>query len=229
MRCRRARQLLFDFVDGAGNESLRAQLDRHLGECGDCERFAAEMSRCLALVRRAPVEPLDENFNWKVRLAVHRERNALRSRSATASAWARAWNLRYALSSGLAFAAVLVVGAVVVLQGDGGARSPSRAVQGDALTQVGVEAPLRSLVPRPGGAPSRNAGNRLVALGESARESASASPGAIDESQTDARIDSLISVDLMRMSPEERARYLERRIIRLQFHLQSQQNAPPQR
>jgi anti-sigma factor RsiW len=229
MTCRRARQLLFDFFDGASNESLRAELDRHLGACAECERFAAEMTRCLALIRRAPVEPLDENFNWKVRLAIHRERNALRSRSASAGAWARAWNLRYVLSTSLAFAAVLVVGAVVLWRGQSPAPTPaSVAARAGAPVRGASEVPVRSLVPGPGTAPWRNQSNHLVALGELEPGNAPASPGAIDEAQTEARIDSLILVDLMRMSPAERERYIQRRIIRLQY-LQSQQDARTQR
>jgi predicted anti-sigma-YlaC factor YlaD len=94
MNCRRARHLLFDFFDGVSNEALRAEVDRHLGECQDCDRFASEMTRSLALLRRVPMEPLDENFNWKVRLAIHREKNAALERAASANAWVRAWNVR---------------------------------------------------------------------------------------------------------------------------------------
>ena len=114
MKCRRVRQLLFDFVDGLGNEALHVEVDRHLAECVDCEKFAAESKRSLALLRRAPVEPLDENFNWKVRLAIHREQRATAKRASSAGAWVRAWNFRYVASTGIAFAFVLGAGIVVV-------------------------------------------------------------------------------------------------------------------
>jgi len=228
MNCRRARHLLFDFVDGMSNESLRAELDRHLGECAECERFAAEMTRALALVRRAPVEALDENFNWKVRLAIHRERNALRSRSASAGAWARAWNMRYALSMGLAFGAVLVVGAVALQRaGDDPLTTAARAPR--TTTASPADAARRTLVPtsRPG--PWNRSSGQLVSLGESSVAGAERPQGAIDEAQSAARIDSLIADDLTRMSPQDRALYIQRWINRLQFHLESQQQSPAQR
>ena len=228
MNCRRARHLLFDFVDGMSNESLRAELDRHISACEECETFAAEMARGLALLRRAPVEPLDENFNWKVRLAIHRERNAVRSRSASAGAWARAWNMRYALSTGLAFGVVLIAGAVV-LERSGEPAPVSTAVRDTPAGDTRAEAPVRTLVPRPSGTPWRSSNGRLVSTGTVESESVSTAPGAIDQSRAEAQIDSLIAQDLMRMTPAERSRYIVRRIDRLQSHLQSQQNAPGQR
>lgn len=229
MNCRRARHLLFDFVDGMGNESSRVELDRHLGECPPCERFAAEMTRALALVRRAPVESLDENFNWKVRLAIHRERNAVRSRSASAGAWARAWNLRYALSTGLAFGVVLVAGAVVVRDMDRPVAPVTTAVREVPAATERAEAPVRSLVPRAGDAtPWRSSSSRLVSLGDGGQASGASSPGAIDPDRAEAKIDSMIAENLNRMTPEERSRYILRRIVQLQSHLQSQQNGPPQ-
>jgi anti-sigma factor RsiW len=135
MNCRRARNLLFDFFDGLSNESLRAEVERHLGECADCERFASEMTRSLALLKHTPVEPLDETFNWKVKLAIHRERNAALSRARSAGTWVRMWNVRYAVSGGLAFGAVLIAGALVLR--DGGMPSPARTL--DPPAQVAQE------------------------------------------------------------------------------------------
>ncbi len=240
MNCRRARHLLFDFVDGLGNESARAELDRHLGQCPPCERFAAEMTRALSLVRHAPVESLDENFNWKVRLAIHRERNATRARAASAGAWVRSWNLRYALSTGLALGAVLVAGAVILprVQGlDAPVTTAVRETAGTPSLASGVQgarpqaqSPVRSLVPRESApAPWQSSAGRLVSLGDGGRADGTASPGAIDPDLAGAQVDSLIAENLERMTPEERSRYLLRRIVQLQSHLQSQQNGPPQR
>lgn len=229
MNCRRAQHLLFDFVDGMSNESLRAELDRHVAACQECETFAAEMARALALLRRTPVEPLDENFNWKVRLAIHRERNAVRSRSASVGAWARAWNMRYALSTGLAFGVVLIAGAVVLERSGEPASPVSTAVRDTPADDTRAEAPVRTLVPRPSSTPWQSSNGRLVSMGTAGSEGASTAPGAIDQSRAEAQIDSLIAEDLMRMTPAERSRYIVRRIDRLQSHLQSQQNAPGQR
>ena len=227
MNCRRARQLLFDFVDGMSHEVSRAELDRHLGECAECERFAAELTKSLALIHQAPVETLDENFNWKVRLAIHRERNQSRSRTEASSAWARAWSRRYALSAGVMFGVVLVVGAVALREMAGPAVTP------DAATRLSSDRPLNAaepIVPRPSSNAGRIGQELMVSSGVSSGGNSigpsQASHGAIDESTTEATIDSLVSADLMRMTPDERSAYIQRRIIRLRLHLQGQQATP---
>jgi hypothetical protein len=235
MNCRRARNLLFDFIDGLSNEASRAEVERHLGECADCERFAAEMTRSLAVLRHVPVEPLDENFNWKVKLAIHRERNAALSRAQSAGAWVKGWNVRYAVSGGLAFGAVLVVGAVLLSDG-GPVPAPSRAT--DSRMQVTQETTGGSAstvdtsrpVPRPANRidPVNNDG-RLVSTGRMG-DNRSSTPvsGAIDMTEAEARLDSLIKSDVSRMSPREAQEYFERLNARLRQHSQSQQ-APAQR
>jgi len=225
MNCRRARQLLFDFVDGMSHEVLRAELDRHLGECVECERFAAELTKSLALIHRTPLETLDENFNWKVRLAIHRERNQSRSRTEASSAWARAWNLRYAMSAGVMFGLVLVVGAVVLRDAVRPAVTPG------AATSVASDRPAdatKPIVPRPSPSASdrRFGPGLMVSSGGNSNASGKVSNGAIDESTTEATIDSLVSADLMRMTPDEKSAYIQRRIIRLQLHLQGQPETP---
>lgn len=233
MNCRRARNLLFDFIDGSSNEALRAEVERHLGECAECERFASEMTRSLALLRHVPVEPLDETFNWKVKLAIHRERNAALSRAQSAGAWVKGWNARYAVSGGLAFGAVLVVGAVLL--SDGRVPAPSRtapSVQvtrqntGNASTQDSGRP-----VPRQTNHMDPVSGDgRLVSTG-TMPENRSPAPisGAIDMTEAEARLDSLIKSDVSRMSPREAQQYFERLNERLRQHSQSQQAAPAQR
>lgn len=231
MNCRRARHLLFDFFDGGSNEALRAEVDRHLGVCADCEQFASEMSQSLALLRRTPVEPLDDTFNWKVKLAIHRERNAALSRARSAGAWVRMWNLRYAVSSGLAFGAVLVAGAI--LMRDGGVTSPERLVTPNTEITQTSEPSGRSPVPHSNvSTPARNGASSLVSTGEARGFHGPAPQGPIDKTEAESRIDSLINIDVMRMSDLERERYMQRRIEnmrRLREFLQSQQPAPAQR
>jgi anti-sigma factor RsiW len=224
MNCRRAQHLLFDFFDGLSNETLRAEVERHLGECADCERFAAEMTRCLALLKRAPVEPLDENFNWKVRLAIHRERNAALSRAHTASAWVRGWNVRYAISSGLAFGAVLVVGAVLLRTGN--VPAPVQLAEPSVQMTPDIAAKNPPPVSHSPMTPLGSNGMRAVSTGVSDEGPTMAPQGAIDETKTEARIDSLINSDVMRMSAAERNLYIQRRIEKLRLHLQSQQSSP---
>jgi anti-sigma factor RsiW len=222
MNCRHARQQLFDFIDGMSHEVLRAELDRHIGECAECERFAAELTKSLALLHRSPMEPLDENFNWKVRLAIHRERNQARSRTEASGAWARAWNRRYALSAGVAFGLVLVVGAVALREATGPAVTPG------APAQVSRDYPVNptELVPHPSSNAGRVGQEVMVSSGGNSSAPSGASHGAIDEATTEATIDSLVAADLMRMTPEERSAYIQRRIIRLRLHLQGQQETP---
>jgi anti-sigma factor RsiW len=224
MNCRRARHLLFDFFDGASNEALRAEVDRHLGECVECDRFASEMTQSLALLRRAPVEPLDDNFNWKVRLAIHREKNSALERAASANAWVRAWNVRYAVSSGLAFGAVLVVGGMLLFRGGGVA--PVQ-VAHNAHDQVIAPGSGPTSVPQ---SPFVNMavptdGMQSVALGGAGRDVGPAPQGAIDETKTDARIDSLINSDVSKLSAAQREQYYQRRIEWLQSK-KIQQRAP---
>jgi anti-sigma factor RsiW len=224
MNCRRARHLLFDFFDGASNEALRAEVDRHLGECEECDRFASEMTRSLALLRRAPVEPLDENFNWKVRLAIHREKNAALERAASAHAWVHAWNVRYVLSTGFAFAAVLVVGGFMLLQ-NGNLPAPVQlATEPSQQENTGVAGPTS--VPRSTlNVPADRGMLSTVSAGNTSGNRSSAPVGAIDESKTAARVDSLINQDVIRLPEHERDQYIQRYIDRLRAR-QSQQPTP---
>jgi hypothetical protein len=220
MNCRRARHLLFDFFDGASNETLRAEVDRHLGECEECDKFASEMTSSLALLRRVPVEPLDENFNWKVRLAIHREKNVALERAASASAWVRTWNVRYVLSTGFALTAVLLAGGMFVAR-NGAVPAPVQLVTQPAQQDKSVpETATPKPVPRSNfKTPVRNDLSSTVSLGARTGDNRSNAPmGAIDE----ARIDSLINMEVMRLPEHERDEYIQRRINALRAR-QSQQ------
>jgi hypothetical protein len=100
MKCRRAKQLVFDFLDGVIADSDRVGLEKHLNECESCETFASQVSRSLDLLHRAPEETPSENFNWKVRLKIAREKNNL----------FKTWNLRFALSAVSTFVLILASG-----------------------------------------------------------------------------------------------------------------------
>ncbi|HEX5131612.1 MAG TPA: zf-HC2 domain-containing protein [Candidatus Krumholzibacteria bacterium] len=233
MKCRRAQQLLFDFFDGLSNETLRAELDRHIGECRECERFASEMSRSLSLLRRAPSASLDENFNWRVRLAIHRERTALRTRDT--GSWVRAWNLRYAAGAGVAFALVLVAG--VALQ-QSGMLDPGSSATVTSTAARDVPA-VREVATRPSGAASlaqpslvpRGASGTLVSDGGGSHSlvEGHAPLGAIDDpARTEAVMDSIFERQLVPLTPEQRAQLIERYIQRLQSRLPGQQPVPSQ-
>jgi hypothetical protein len=110
MKCHRARQLIFDFLDGTIADSDRVVLERHLGECKSCEAFASSIARSLDLLHRAPVEEPSENFNWKVKLRLSKEKNAIREEIAAQRAAFKSWNLRFALSALSAFVLVIASG-----------------------------------------------------------------------------------------------------------------------
>ena len=110
MKCRRARKLVFEFVDGLSDETLKLELERHLEECGPCADLASQLTRSLDLIHRVPEEPVDENFTWKVRLAIHKERQLLQDQVAEPGRLFRAWNLRYAASAVAGLAVVVTAG-----------------------------------------------------------------------------------------------------------------------
>lgn len=223
MKCRRVRQLLFDFVDGLGDETLHAEVDRHLAECSECEKFAAESTRSLAFLRRAPVEPLDDNFNWKVRLAIHREQRATAKRAGSTGAWVRAWNFRYVASTGVAFALVLGAGIVVVnnfVPSEPSLPSVSRE-SAPSRGNVAHYPAGRSTLASPSMVSPGRQGSMLVS-NPSSRVLDSSEPvarGAIDRYAEENAIDSLINAHLMGLTPEMRDRIIQRQI----HWLQSQQ------
>jgi hypothetical protein len=212
MNCRRARNLVFELVDGLPDERVRADLESHLAACPECEDLANQLTRSMDLVHRAPVEELDENFNWKVRLAIHRERQAMAS-PARGRADFRAWNLRYAASAVGAFA--LVVAAGWLAFGTGTLR-----LEKDAATP----ALMSRLVTNSGGYSDFGQRGRSAAspVSEGVGVRAKAGParqGAIGESNTPAYLDSLLRVETMDMTDAERIQYLEARIRLYNQHL----------
>jgi anti-sigma factor RsiW len=227
MKCRRVRHLLLDFVDGLGNEAQHAEVDRHLAECKECESFAVQMRQSLVLLRRVPAAALDENFNWKVRLAIHREEKANARRAASTGAWVRAWNFRYVASTGVAFALVLGAGVVVMQRVSPTSTETSIAVQEPAAaaqtgTRYVASAPSRPRVFSP--APSSLV-NR-VSTGGPSPETANVTRDPIDRFQQEVAIDSLLDAPLRNMTPEMRRRCIQRQIHRLQSRLEIEPTAP---
>jgi anti-sigma factor RsiW len=226
MKCRRTRYLLLDFVDGHGNEALHAEVDRHLAECTECERFAAETKHSLALLRRVPVELLDENFNWKVRLAIHREEKANAKRVALGGAWVRTWNVRYAASAGVAFSLALLAG-IAVLRDFGSPSSTTGPVvdRTAAVTQPTSRNEFTQSRPTRSGSPVVSVSDgRFPASARMARPSVR---GAIDPFAQEGAVDSLIDARLVGMTPEMRARFIQRQIHRLQSQLENQSAPKP--
>ena len=113
MNCRRAKKLVFNFLDGMINDQDRLALESHLGECSKCEAMAASLTKSLDLLHRLPPAELDENFNWKVRLRLAREKNAA-ARPVDTHSWARSWNRRFAFSALSTFVVAIAIGYVVM-------------------------------------------------------------------------------------------------------------------
>jgi hypothetical protein len=220
---------LLDFVDGRGNEALHAEVERHLTGCGECETFSSELSRSLAWLRRAPVEALDDTFNWKVRLAIHREQKANARGTASAGAWIRAWNLRYVASTGVAFALVLVAGVVTTRQTAPSLPASSTSIATHPASRVA--SPMTpSMTPNPAGnnATLRSVGSSGNVSGDRADAFVRVSPtaevrGAIDRYAQEVAMDSIIDARLGNMTPEMRTRCIRRQIHRLQSQLENQE------
>jgi hypothetical protein len=110
MRCRQAKRLLFDYIDGVISEADRVGLERHLGECTACEANAASLTSSLDLLHRLPIESPSENFNWKLRLRLARERSAWHDPAETERAWQRRWSVRFTAGVVTGFTAIVVGG-----------------------------------------------------------------------------------------------------------------------
>jgi hypothetical protein len=110
MRCRHAKKLIFGYIDGVISESDRVGLENHLRECSACEATASSLARSLDLLHRVPSAAPSENFNWKLRLRLAREKSAWRDDAQSIPTWQRAWNTRFALAALSTFAVVLIAG-----------------------------------------------------------------------------------------------------------------------
>lgn len=118
MKCRRARRMMNDFLDGAIGDRDRLILEEHLAGCASCDRMAKNLSKSLELLRRLePVQP-DENFTWNVRLRIAREKQALAEAASSYGGAFGFFNRRFAASAVAAFAAV-VIGGYAVMQSSG--------------------------------------------------------------------------------------------------------------
>ena len=224
MNCRRSKKLLFEFVDGLTDEKLRLDLEQHIGECAECEKLATSLSSSLALIRRTPQEPVDENFNWKVRLAIRRERSEMQELLASQGSLFRAWNIRYGMSAAAGFVAILVAGWLTI-------SLTSPAPVGDPLLTTGprtepapqTEAGLGDPVRTRHSVPGMTGPSGLVAGGNSgARSPQAPRVGAIDAAavvHNPAAFDSLFQVQTQHMTEDVRMRILEQYMMLMQKRL----------
>ena len=235
MNCRRAKKLIFEFVDGLSDEKVQLDLERHLGECPECDTLASQLTQSLDFIHRAPQEEVDENFNWKVRLAIHKERNAIQERAASQGSLFRAWNFRYAASAVSGFAVILVAGWLAINAG----LTPvpvSEPLNGEDLAgmlddkviatfneaESVAETPMTKARPN-GPVVNRPASPGLLAstVADGAQKSPSEPrAGAIDRVGSSAELDSLVNLETKGLSESQRVRYFEKRISQLQDHLE---------
>jgi hypothetical protein len=110
MKCRRAKTLIYDFIDGMIGDQDRVALEMHLTECKSCESMATSLSKSLDLLHSVPQVQPSDNFNWKVRLGITQARNAMASDTATERTWMRSWNIRFAFSAISTFVVVATSG-----------------------------------------------------------------------------------------------------------------------
>jgi len=242
MKCRNAKNLIFEFIDGLEDDTKRLELEQHLAGCGDCDKFATQLTRSLDLLHRSPRERTSDNFAWKVRLKINQERNAVQGRQASYGAIVRSWNLRYATAA-VAAAAVVLIGGLALYQS--GLMPTSPLTDGRSTVTTETPAGMRELrgpaeVAGDGDRPSTtaDAGGQatqsrpmLISPNRPRMVSDSGVGGRsrgriigvdlIDRSAplSVAQMDSLVYAQLEQLSPDEQVRYLNQYIVLLQRHL----------
>lgn len=233
MKCRNAKKLVFEFLDGLSDEKVRLELEQHLSECGECEKLASQLTRSMDLLHRAPLETPSENFNWQVRLKLNKDRNAIQERAASQGSWLRGWNLRFAASGAAAFAVIVAAGVIAYNAG----MNPLEGVAPAGTAQI-VAAPAEKnegMIPADGirsterlamnedrmVMPPSSGPGRLTSFGVSSRaESRTAkTPLNRNGSAVALDLDSMVRKDLSSMERDERVRYLETCVELMKRHL----------
>lgn len=250
MRCRRARKLTFEFIDGRIDDVKRLELEKHLAECAECEKFSSQLTRSMDLVHRAPVEMPDENFAWKVRLKLNQERKAIKRSTASDGSLIRSWNVRYAAGAVAACAVVVVAGFLAVQQGLDvfGPKNTLEAASPEVAADAGNTADPASVASETSRSanPPSNDRPRLswpglghgiqnrslvspVSGGAGRRQSLTGAPGAIDQFPGGVvlDLDSILQMEIDRLPPEQRIRYIQERIRLLQVQLEKHSRQNP--
>jgi len=243
MRCRSARKLLYQFLDGLEDDGKRLALEQHLGRCSACETLAAQLARSLDLLHRAPQEKPSENFSWKLRLRLNEERLSSEAQAVSQRAWLRSWNMRYAASAVAAFAVILAAGWIAYRAGIGslgiertyvGTDRWSTDVATGANESIPASKPvtgssdaLRPVGPSTGTGWQRNVG--LVSEGAPGRGNVQALPQVLDDGSIPANrgLDSMVTRALEAMTTEQKIWYLRGNIQLLENHLQRYQPTEP--
>lgn len=219
MKCRRAKTLIFDFIDGMIDDKDRISLEQHLSECKSCEVMASGMTASLDLLHRVPPVQPDENFTWKVRLRLARERHLMPDPSAQRT-WLRSWNRRFALSAASTLVVVLTAGYLITQNAAVPGEPPTRA------TVPGMQKNEPVNVATPGkkwdrqGLPLPSNGPTLVSSGGRTATDG-AGHGALEEMSSPLNTDSLIGHFLDSELKRHRMRRLEQQVELLQHELRA--------
>jgi hypothetical protein len=197
MKCRRAKQLVFDFLDNVIADSDRISLENHLNECESCETFTSQVSRSLDLLHRAPEETPSDNFNWKVKLKIAQEKNRMSDAITAQSNLFKTWNLRFSLSAISSFVLILASGYFIWSSGWlADLKAPGGTTQ-DRFAQVQQNKTTSQPNNYANGPAGRNTPQRSLVTSVSNRSgfdnSRNLPPGPIDEHQYDFVIDDLTS------------------------------------
>lgn len=208
MKCRNARKLVYEFIDGLKDDTKRLDLEQHLAGCLACDKLASQLTRSLDLLHRAPKEKTGEDFAWNLRMRINQERNAVHDRNQTAGPVFRSWNLRYATTAVAAFAVVLTVGLVSMKSG---LTPPVQEPQTESTgVTVIAETPV-SREPVEGPPDIYDPRNQLTPVGQGGVGIYGSGAGMIDAPpmMTPAEMDSLIGVEIQGLTPEQKLRYME--------------------
>jgi hypothetical protein len=174
----------------------------------------------------------DENFNWKVRLGIAKEREALREATSSPARWLRSWNIRFASSAAAALLVVSAAGYFVLTstltpQRDVGPditmRSQDATVADPESPAAGDRAPetekrVSSMVP----GPVLGMGNGVMAVSDGGAiptDGVRRQPFEEDRGPTVFDPDSLVRFYIKSASTAQRMQLLERQIESLQSYL----------
>ena len=74
--CRRATELITDYLDGALSPPERARFEAHLAQCDGCTAYLDQMRATIAVVGRLDVESLPAELRDELVVLYRRFRNA---------------------------------------------------------------------------------------------------------------------------------------------------------
>ncbi|MDH5590865.1 MAG: zf-HC2 domain-containing protein [Gemmatimonadota bacterium] len=71
MKCSEILEHFSDYLDGVASSPMRAEIEAHLSECGDCQRYRDVVDRGVAILRDLPGAPLRDDFRPRLRHRIY--------------------------------------------------------------------------------------------------------------------------------------------------------------